>query len=402
MNLKISNKLFTEILLSLIFGLVSIYFFSYFYENIMIFYFILLFLGLLTLINFKQFFITWNLLFTLIIFILLIVYFYFNKNKDDIFNVPHQLSSQITYNLYDTHYAFILSVTTLLVGYFYGLQFKNPLNILSKIFLFQITAYIFYNYFFYFENRNDLSIEIGYLIIISIPYIFISFKSFHTYYTKIFLFFLFSFLLIFSMRGSVLALLVFIFNYKIYYFLNKNPTLYRLSFWFHLIIIILFCYFIMSLYDNSLLNELSIKLFQKKIDSGRSYIWSTLFHVINENIWLGYGGDQSSNFILSLVKRGIRSTASHNSFIEILFKGGLIGLFLFLFLFYSIWLQFMTHKEKYWSRLGSSYLIAILYMMSTQKVLISQNFTMNLFFWLFIGVSLSQTLKQADLKKKFL
>ena len=125
-----------------------------------------------------------------------------------------------------------------------------------------------------------------------------------------------------------------------------------------------------------------------------------MIHIINENIWLGYGGDQSSNFILSLVKRGIRTTSSHNSFIEILFRGGFIGLFLFISLLYSIWVQFLKAKNKYWSRLGSSYLVAIIYIMTTQKVLISQNFTMNLLFWLFIGVSLSQSLKETDLKKK--
>lgn len=400
MNFKISKKLFTENLLSLVFGLVSIYFFSYFYENIFVFYFILFSLGLITLICFKKIFITRNLLFTLIIFIFSIFYFYFNSNRDDIFSVTYQLSIPLYKNFYDTYYAFTLSVIAMLVGYFYGLQFRNPLNIISKIFLFQITAYIIYNYIFYFDNRNDLSLEIGYLVIILLPYIFISLKSFHNYHTNFFLFFLLFFLIIFSMRGSLIAFLMFIFNYKIYFYLNKNPTLYRLSFWFHLILILLLCFIIISFVNNAYLNEISESLFNKKFNSGRSYIWTTLIHIINENIWLGYGGDQSSNFILSIVKRGIRTTSSHNSFIEILFRGGFIGLFLFISLFYSIWVQFLKAKNKYWSRLGSSYLVAILYIMTTQKVLISQNFTMNLLFWLFIGVSLSQSLKETNLKKK--
>ena len=73
---------------------------------------------------------------------------------------------------------------------------------------------------------------------------------------------------------------------------------------------------------------------------------------------------------------------------------------MYLLLYYSIFIQFFSNSKNYWGRVGSSFLIGLLYIGATEQTLVLGNIVNNFIIWLFIAISIGQVTKANNFDKK--
>ena len=386
-------------------GSISIFYFSEIYQELYGLTILLIYFTIVSVVNFKAQQISTDFVWSLILFLSIIFFYYFNETTDLAFDWKYFDKSSNTTPAYIQN---ILSTTIVVffiyvIGYVYSLQQTNPLNIFSRILFLQIFVFILNVMwkFFYLELTNQYSLEIGSLFIFSIPYLLIAINlkkiKFNQFFFRFdFLLFLLTafFLFQLSLRGSLLSFVIFVIHYYLYPFFTKRLFFYKLIFFVNIFFIFLLKYFYLKFYDNIFLAELSMKYFNKSFDTGRPSQWIQLIEIIKDKLIFGHGHLLQSNYIQSLEYSWI-SISSHNLYLELLLTGGLIILFLFLILLYKIWIQMRSVSENYYGRIGSSILIASFYMISTSQMLLSQNIMINFLFWFFIAVSIGQVRKNS-------
>lgn len=368
--------------------LISVYYFTEIYSSTLPIFILILIFTIIAIMNLKKFFVTNLYLLTLIILVFMFMYFFLNKDNGVIKEInPYTDSVTISNFALST----LLITYIYLIFYFYSLQLKDPIKIFSKIFALQILIFIFYIFWIRLNSESEFNLGIGFLVYLSAPYILLAFQISKKKVLLLYIFLAF-FLLIISARGSLLALTVFFLNYYLYPFIKKKKFLSTLVFFINLLIIFLFMHLYIKYADSHILNEISLKYFNKAFNTGRVELWNNLLEIANQKLLLGYGSDQSSSFIEYKTERGIkRSMAVHNLYLELILIGGFIALILFICLFYLIWLQFFRSKENYWGRLGSSYLISILYASISGTYIFKGNIVFITFFWMFLAVAIAQT-----------
>ena len=386
-------------------GLISILYFSEIYNEIYGLTILLIYFTIISVVNFKAQQISTDFAWSLILFLSIIFFYYFNETTNSAFAWKYHDKNSNTTPAYIQN----ILITTIVVffiyiiGYVYSLQQTNPLNIFSRILFLQIFAFILNVMwkFFYLELTNQYSLEIGSLFIFSIPYLLIAINlkkiKFNQFFFRFdFLLFLLTafFLFQLSFRGSLLSFMIFVIHYYLYPFFTKRLFFYKLIFFINIFFIFLLKYLYLKFYDNIFLAELSMKYFNKSFDTGRPSQWIQLIEIIKDKLIFGHGYLLQSNYIQSLEYSWI-SISSHNLYLELLLTGGLIILFLFLILLYKIWIQMRSVSENYYGRIGSSILIASFYMISTSQMLLSQNIMINFLFWFFIAVSIGQVRKNS-------
>ena len=405
MIIKFTKSEFNSLILIMFGGLISILYFSEIYDEIYGLIIFSIYFIIISTVNFKTQKISRDFAWSLILFLSIIFYYYFNETIDLAFTW-YFLDSR--FNTNPANIESILSTTIIvffifIIGYVYSSQQTNPLNIFSRILFLQIFAFILNVMwkFFYLELTNQYSLEIGSLFIFSIPYLLIAINlkkiKFDQFFFRFdFLLFLLTafFLFQLSLRGSLLSFMIFVIHYYLYPFFTKRLFFYKLIFFVNIFFIFLLKYLYLKFYDNIFLAELSMKYFNKSFDSGRPSQWMQLIEIIKDKLIFGHGHLLQSNYIQSLEYTWI-SISSHNLYLELLLTGGLIILFLFLILLYKIWIQMRSVSENYYGRIGSSILIASFYIISTSQMLLSQNIMINFLFWFFIAVSIGQVRKNS-------
>ena len=317
-----------------------------------------------------------------ILFISLFFYFFFNNSIEIIFSFSNYNLSSITPSayIYNYLYGIVLIFFSFMVGRNYSYCTISPLKIFSKVMFIQILVFIYYILPKTFSQDQQASLGFGLMIVATLPYLLTAFKFEKSKYDIFFILLLMLYLLLISNRGSFLSISVFLLTYILYPTIIKSPKFFK----FYLIVNFLTIILLIYLYLNysSFGNELSLKYFNKDLDSGRPVIWLQLLEYINEELLFGYGTDQSSTYIQSFHSSKV-SLSSHNSYLEILLTGGLLGLSLLLLLTYFIWLKLYSKKENYWGKIGSCLIISVIYGAATGTNFISGNMMFNFMIWFF-------------------
>ena len=341
-----------------------------------------------SLLNFKTFYLTKKFFYSSIIYLILIFYLFLNKDNGVIFEITETNYSSITkFNLLECLSIFFIIFN---IGYFYSLQTDNALKYFSKIIFFQIIIFTTYILWQSSQSDNQLSLSLSTLILSTVPYLLLAFDNKNENKKKIIFFFILFFFII-SSRAAFISLIIFFLNYKFYPFFKRKPFLFKSIFFINLLIIFFIWLFIYKIGNNNFLNELSLNFFNKNFNSGRYDIWIDLIELIKTKPLMGFGSDQSSVFISYTNKIGIiRNLASHNSYLELLLTGGIFALVIYLTLIFLIWSQLVNTKENYWSRVGSSYLFALLCNSIFTTSVISGNLLIGSLMWFFLGVSIGQ------------
>ncbi|HHV30641.1 O-antigen ligase family protein [Acetivibrio mesophilus] len=129
-----------------------------------------------------------------------------------------------------------------------------------------------------------------------------------------------------------------------------------------------------------LLNEYAIRYTKSRFFSGRDVIWSNMFeYYLKGNIFLGSGHHVTPTTIYGA------ELSSHNTYMSILIRTGLIGLFLFLYFLWSVWNRYLEFKDVEAVKLSAVFLIITMLKQSSEMALIGNNVSVSVINWLVIA-----------------
>ena len=309
----------------------------------------------------------------------LFIMIYPNHNKPlvSFISPPTKQSASINSMLLTSMVCFIVFI----IGYCYSFTVKKIFRFLGYVALYHwsmTSLYFIWAYGFFLGN----SLFQGMISTVSLPYIFMALEKqagLKIVYSLILLLYLMS---IYS-RTAFMACAIFIFTYCIYPYLTVNRIRYHLYFLIFIILLtILMAIYLSGGFD--FLNEFSLEFFGKRIRSGREKIWPELIGYISENFLYGYGINQDSQSIISGL-RPWRNLSSHNIYLEILLRGGIILLSFFIVLFYRIWGLFYSCSNNEVSRVAASGFLAFLFLGAGAEIGLKGNILLNTMAWFFWG-----------------
>ena len=201
-------------------------------------------------------------------------------------------------------------------------------------------------------------------------------------------------------RSVLIMIFVSLFIYYIWRFITKNKSIYRMTFFAIVIVLVLFTFFYLYLSTNTnelvfKVNEISQKLFNKNIFSGRQVLWIDAINLIKEKWMFGYGtgvlGGQLIGVDISL----------HNLYIQLLIQNGVFGLISFIFLLYSIWMLFYHNKNSFIVRLTASFFVASIVHNNFEIILLQNQVAMALFQWFIFSIGTSYAINKNNSNNNF-
>ena len=184
---------------------------------------------------------------------------------------------------------------------------------------------------------------------------------------------------------------VFFLTYFLYPYLIVNKKIYKLFFLVYIVLIFL----LIGLYLSDVfifLDELSRTYFGKPLHSGRELLWPELFTYIIDKPLLGYGINQDSGYFQStsaILK--FRGLDSHNIYLELLVRGGILLLSFFIILFYRIWGFFYSINNNAMSRMAASGFLAFLFVGVGLPIGLMGSIVLNTLLWFYWGVASGNT-----------
>jgi O-antigen ligase len=112
---------------------------------------------------------------------------------------------------------------------------------------------------------------------------------------------------------------------------------------------------------------------------GRLAIWVELFQYIGDKPLWGYGSNISSEYVYSDVIG--RTLSSHNTYLDLLFRNGIFGLLLIIFLWIQIIRYFYKNRHSKFAPVGVSFLFSSLWMAASYEIIFFTILAVNLFYW---------------------
>lgn len=278
------------------------------------------------------------------------------------------------------------------LGVIHGYNFNYPLIIFSNsVLIFSVLYCIYFLVVHYSSNDNLLG---GLLVTFLLPYIFLSVSRYRNadlgVYHLIIFFLLGLFFVAASNRASFIAMIIFYVIYAAYPFFSKSTVR-------SILFLLFFCaitFMALVFYSHGMpefFSDASMIVFDKPTDTGRPAIWFELTNYIADAPIYGYGIDQSSSHIFSFILG--RDLSSHNTFFEILLRGGVLLLFLFLSFVIYVYTLFAVNGSSITARIGQSMVFLLIWQASWHEIGLTINIVINILFWLFWGVALGGTLK---------
>ena len=112
---------------------------------------------------------------------------------------------------------------------------------------------------------------------------------------------------------------------------------------------------------------------------GRLGIWVELIQYIFEKPWFGYGSNASPEYIYSETIG--RNLSSHNTYLDLLFRIGIVGFSLVILLFFQMIRYFYRNKKSKYAAPGMALLFASLFMAAGYEFIFFTVLSVNLFLW---------------------
>lgn len=345
----------------------------------------------MAIIKLKRIFFSKKFLATIFIFLVLILYNLINRNNGVIYEFNYEDVSKLNFNIYHT---LIIYLCTFIIGYFYSLQLEYPLKLLSKIISIQLAIFFVYVLILTYINPIDKQVNLatGRNVFIFVPFFLIAFNLQNNKLLILFYIVLISYLTFISNRGSIIAVTFFFISYAIYPFLIKKSSLFKIYFLINIFFIIFIFYFYLAQLNNDFFTNIFRELFDKRLNT-RGFIWIELIEIIKEKYLFGYGSDQASNYISYDGEFNRKNLSSHNLYLEIVLTGGLLGLFLFLLLLFSLFNQFYSYRTNHWGRICSSLIIGLMYAGLTSQDFIKGNVVYICMIFFLLAIASAQVTK---------
>ncbi|QEK13195.1 O-antigen ligase family protein [Crassaminicella thermophila] len=183
-------------------------------------------------------------------------------------------------------------------------------------------------------------------------------------------------------RASWVGLIIGLNIYIYMCFLEKRNKMIKLIIGFMILLILtilLLPYF--SYLNNINLQRFSAVYLGKRLETGRIDIWFKLVNSLKENYWFGYGTGVEPSLIDG------KGLSAHNLYIQVLFQQGVIGLFLLIFLFFSIIrILFKLRSDKF-CKVTFVIFSGLLMRDFFEVSIIQNNIIISVFIWSLIGIS---------------
>lgn len=271
------------------------------------------------------------------------------------------------------------------LGIIYGYNAQKPLFFASKCLTIFALFFILYVMIIHFNTPTNL--EFGLLVTMLMPYVFFYISTLNPNSVNkiqlcaVFLSLLFT--LTIANRASFVAIIIFYLAYLSHPYFSATQTIQK----FKLLVFVIFHGAIMFAYQSNYyfgLENLSLPIFGKNLDSGRIDIWRELYDIIENSIFFGNGINQST---VDLISESGRNLSSHNMFIEIFYRGGAILFLLVGYYLYWLFTIFVTTIRSEHQRIGQSMFFVFLWISSWQQLGFTLNLAINLLFWTYMGVA---------------
>lgn len=187
-------------------------------------------------------------------------------------------------------------------------------------------------------------------------------------------------------RTFMLLVPVFIFLNLFSNKITENFVRYKIYFYIFgiFLFIIPIIYILLSESDYaSVLNSYALRYTGSRFFSSRDLLWSQLLNNYYEgDIIFGGGHHISPSFLF----QDIRS--SHNTYVSVLIRTGVLGSVLFLYFLKSIWIRYYELKDIPAIRLSAIFFIILLLKQSSELLLIGNNISVSIFSWLVMAYGL--------------
>ena len=117
---------------------------------------------------------------------------------------------------------------------------------------------------------------------------------------------------------------------------------------------------------------------------GRLVVWEGLVNEIIPSLWWGHCSNCNTEFVEGI---GLsRNLSSHNTFLELVYRSGLVGLGLFLVVMFKIADRFLVLRHSPYARIGAAYLFASLWVSTTYEYIMFSFISVNILFWIVIAL----------------
>ncbi|MDU0444103.1 O-antigen ligase family protein [Staphylococcus haemolyticus] len=132
----------------------------------------------------------------------------------------------------------------------------------------------------------------------------------------------------------------------------------------------------------------------KSIMSGRADIWGRLSNLIDLRPVFGFGPNTVATDVIG------RNASSHNLYINMALQTGYLGLIIFIFILFTIFMKYVYRGQNKLVRLSAAGFIAILAHQLFEITLVQNQLSIGLFQWVVIATGAGITLKNYDVKKE--
>lgn len=269
-----------------------------------------------------------------------------------------------------------------------------------KLFIF-IVVLIEISQFLLKINPSDNPNIYGYMAYISLPFLFIdrlrigSDCRLNLVLTSSVIVVFVILLFVFNTRMAAVGVLVFYVCYRYALVAHRSRAAFNIFFFVYLLFIVISFYIFIYLAGLGIIKDLdesSEGIFSKGL-SGRIAIWPDLLQSISENFWLGKCSNCNTMYFDNVTMS--RNLSSHNTYLEILFRNGFLGLSLVLIQFYILARHFFLASWTSAGCFGFAYLMACFFFMNSCEFVYFSTFPANLLFWLIMGIAYGKTLSSS-------
>ncbi|WP_162605013.1 O-antigen ligase family protein [Geomonas terrae] len=199
-------------------------------------------------------------------------------------------------------------------------------------------------------------------------------------------------LLLFSTRVPAVSLLIFGAVMHFWDTITKSPGRMKLLFALLFVCLLGGILLYVQLWYTGVLADfdtVSDRYFQKGI-SGRGSIWPELLLRILDDPFFGHGSTRNTEYYDNFT--GVRNLSSHNTYLEISFRMGLVGLFLLILVYYKLIMHFCRHREVPAAKVGGAYVLAAMVFQGSGEYMFFNSILANVLVWSFLGVCIGRTL----------
>ncbi|MDB3964672.1 O-antigen ligase family protein [Amylibacter sp.] len=329
-----------------------------------------------------------------------------------IFRIESNLFIDVSNNTKNNFYKFyhdIISLNIYLFLFVLGSILSFNKQKLSQIIWLLISVYVIMyvakSLFSLGAIQSGAHLGAGDVLISLMPYMLLGLKDYkdRQKYANIILFILFVFLILIGARIASLSIIIMILMINTWPYVTRNIFIYNLVFFFILVSIGLLYLVYIGFMDHSgeaLVSGSNIGALQKST-STRLAIWVHLIALIQENIFWGYGSLNSTievspvSYLSFEMNRD--NLSSHSLYVELLYRLGIVGVFLFLSIMYSLWMLFWKSINLWDIRIAGSLIIVTLFYASSSVSLIFAVLELYWgFVWLFFGIAFGAVLRTKD------